>query len=261
MGKIDTKEKKYLEEKFGNRVNFRHTERKLYGHDIAAIPGIVKPFIGETIPDAVVQPQSEEELSGLIKWAAANRIPLTPRGKASSGYGGVLPMKKGIVVDFYRMKQIKEINTKALTATVQAGVVFEKLDKELMKKGLTLRLYPSSYPSATVGGWLAQGGAGIGSYESGWFRNNIVSARVVMPDGAIKDFRGEELDMIDSAEGITGFISEVTLHVRPEEELDVIAIGCPEADGIQHIVQSAINRDLPIWSVLFINPKMARAKK
>ncbi len=260
MGKINTKEKKYLEEKFANRVNFRRTERKLYGHDIAAIPGIVKPFIGETVPDAVVQPNSDEELSALVKWAAANKIPLTPRGKASSGYGGVLPVKKGIVVDFYRMKQIKEIDSKALTATVQAGVVFEKLDGALMKKGLTLRLYPSSYPSATIGGWLAQGGAGIGSYESGWFRNNVVSARVVMPDGSIKEFHGEELDMIDSAEGTTGLISEVTLHVRPYEELDVIAIGCPEADGIQHIVQSAINRDLPIWSVLFINPKMAQLR-
>ena len=60
---------------------------------------------------------------------------------------------------------------------VEPGVVWEVLDKALMKQGMTLRLYPSSYPSATVGGWLAQGGAGIGSLESGWFRDNVVSAR------------------------------------------------------------------------------------
>ena len=260
MSEINKKHREYLEEKFGSRVNFRRSERKLYGHDIAAIPGLVKPFIGETVPDAVVQPQNEAELSELVKWAVKNHIPLTPRGKATSGYGGALPMKKGIVVDFYRFKQIKNIDTKAMTATVQAGVVFEKLDNELAKHGMTLRLYPSSYPSATIGGWLAQGGAGIGSYESGWFRNNVIGARVVMPDGTVRDFRGGDLDMIDSAEGITGFISEVTLHVRPAEDLDVIAIGCPEADGIQHIVQSAINRDLPIWSVLFINPRMAQLR-
>jgi Fe-S oxidoreductase/FAD/FMN-containing dehydrogenase len=260
MSEMNKKQKKYLEEKFENRVNFRRVERKLYGHDIAAMPGMVKPIIGDTIPDAVVQPQSEEELAGLVKWAAANRIYLTPRGKATSGYGGVLPVKKGIVVDFWRMKDIKEINNKNLTVTVQPGVVFEKLDIALQKKGLTLRLYPSSYPSATVGGWLAQGGAGIGSFESGWFRDNVVSARVVLPGGTVKEFHGEELDMIDGAEGITGFISEVTLHVRPAEELDVIAIGCPEADGIQHIVESMITRNLPIWSILFINPRMAQFK-
>src|SRR4030042_1986891 len=196
MSSINSQQKSYLEGKFGNRVTFRGVERKLYGHDIAAIPGIVKPFIGNTMPDGVVQPQSEEELVELVRWAAANNVPLTPRGKATSGYGGVLPLKKGLVVDFYRMKRINEINTGAITATVQAGVVWEQLDRELTKKGLTLRLYPSSYPSATAGGWLAQGGAGIGSFEAGWFRDNVVSARAVMPDGNIRDTAGENLIII-----------------------------------------------------------------
>jgi Fe-S oxidoreductase/FAD/FMN-containing dehydrogenase len=260
MGTINNTRKFYLERKFGSRVNFRRIERKLYGHDIAAIPGMVKPFIGETLPDAVVQPENEEELVELVRWAAAENIPLTPRGKATSGYGGVLPLKKGIVVDFYRMKKIKNIDTAAMTTTVQAGVVWERLDKELMKKGLTLRLYPSSYPSATVGGWLAQGGAGIGSFESGWFRDNVVRARVVMPGGEIKEFKGEELDMVADAEGTTGFITEVELRVRPLEDMDVIAVGCPEADGMQNILKSAVEKNLPIWSVLFINPRMAQLK-
>jgi Fe-S oxidoreductase/FAD/FMN-containing dehydrogenase len=260
MSSINIKQQSYLEKKFGNRVTFRRTERKLYGHDIAAIPGMVKPFLGNTLPDAVFQPQSEEELVELVRWAAANNVPLTPRGKATSGYGGVLPVKKGLVIDFYRMKQVKEIDAAAMTAKVQAGVVWEKLDRELAKKGLTLKLYPSSYPSATVGGWLAQGGAGIGSFESGWFRENVISARVVMPDGQIREFRDKELDLIADAEGITGLISEVTLRVQTEDELEVIAIGCPEADGIQHIVQSIIDKKLPVWSILFINPRMAQLK-
>jgi Fe-S oxidoreductase/FAD/FMN-containing dehydrogenase len=260
MSAINRQQKSYLEEKFGNRVTFRRTERKLYGHDIAAIPAIIKPFLGNTVPEAVVQPQSEEELVELVRWAAANNVPLTPRGKATSGYGGVLPVKKGLVVDFYRMKQVKDIDAAAMTATVQAGVVWERLDRELMKKGLTLRLYPSSYPSATVGGWLAQGGAGIGSFEAGWFRQNVVGARVVTPDGLIKEFRDKELDLIADAEGTTGLISEVTLRVQPMEELEVVAIGCPDADGLQNMVKSIIDKNLPVWSVLFINPRMAQLK-
>ena len=124
MSKINSKQRTFLEEKFGNRVNFRKLERKLYGHDIAAMPGLIKPVIGSTVPDAVVQPESEEELVELIRWAAGNNIPLTPRGKASSGYGGVLPVKNGIVVDFYHMKEIKSMDSASLTATVQSGVVF-----------------------------------------------------------------------------------------------------------------------------------------
>ncbi|MFC1928619.1 FAD-binding oxidoreductase [Chloroflexota bacterium] len=147
-----------LQKMFDNRVSFRKLERKLYGHDIAAMPKLVKPFVGNTVPDAVVQPQSEAELLELVLWASGNRVALTPRGSASSGYGGVIPVKGGVVVDFYRMRAIRNIDKSKQTVTVEPGIVWEELDKELMKHGLTLRLYPSSYPSATVGGWLAQGG-------------------------------------------------------------------------------------------------------
>ena len=257
MGKITSKRQAYLEGKFGSRVCFRKTERKLYGHDIAAMPGLIKPLVGDTTPEAVVQPETEQELAELVRWASENRVPLTPRGKASSGYGGVLPVKNGVVVDFYHMNRILKIDPKAQIVTAQAGVVWEKLDRELAKQGLTLRLYPSSYPSSTVGGWLAQGGAGIGSYEAGWFRDNVVSARAVLPSGEVKQFTGKDLDLISDAEGITGFISEVTIRVMPLDELEVISIGCPDAHDLQQLVQSIIDRKLPIWSLLFINPRMA----
>ena len=48
--------KAQLEQIFGPRVNFDRTERTLYGHDIAAIPSLVKPLVGNTTPDAVTQP-------------------------------------------------------------------------------------------------------------------------------------------------------------------------------------------------------------
>jgi FAD/FMN-containing dehydrogenase len=260
MSKINAEQRSYLEGRFGSRVSFRKMERKLYGHDIAEIPSLIKPLIGKTTPEAVVQPESEEELIELIRWAAKNNIALTPRGKASSGYGGVLPIKRGVVVDFYRMNKILRIDPHAQTATVQAGVVWEKLDQELEKHGLTLRLYPTSYPASTVGGWLAQGGAGIGSYEAGWFRHNVVSTRVVLPDGSVREFSGTEVDVIADAEGITGLISEVTLRVQPLSDIEVMAIGCPDAHDLQRLIQSMIDEKLPIWSLLFINPRMAELK-
>ena len=211
MSSLDKQQQQYLSHTFGDRVKFDNTERKLYGHDIAAMPSIVGRFVGKTIPDAVVQPETEEQLVSLVRWAAEEKVPLTPRGKASSGYGGVLPIKQGVVVDFYRMNKVISVDPSSCTATVQSGVVWEKLDKQLAKDGLTLRLYPSSYPGSTVGGWLAQGGAGIGSYEAGWFRNNVVSANVVLADGTIKTFSGDELELVADAEGITGFISEIQI--------------------------------------------------
>ena len=66
-----------LQELFSNRISFDKTECKLYGHDIAAMPGLLKPLVGDTIPEAVVQPQSEGELVELVNWATKNKVPLT----------------------------------------------------------------------------------------------------------------------------------------------------------------------------------------
>ena len=253
-------EKLDLEEKFKNRISFELTERKIYSHDIASIPSLIKPLLGSKVAEAVVQPISEEELIFLAKWATKNKTALIPRGKATSGYGGVLPLKKSIIVDFFRMNKIINIDKINNTATVQPGIIWEKLDKELKKHGLSLRLYPSSYPGSTVGGWLAQGGAGIGSYEFGFFKENVQSVKVVLPNGSVEKFEKENLDLISEAEGITGFISEITINVMPLEELEVLAVSTPDEYNLQKFLSLITNSKIPIWSVLFINPKMAELK-
>jgi Fe-S oxidoreductase/FAD/FMN-containing dehydrogenase len=257
---LNKKRRRYLRELFGSRVNFDPTERGLYGHDIAAMPSLFKPLIGDTTPAAVVQPADGAELVELVKWAGREGVPLTPRGKATSGYGGVIPVRQGVVVDFYRMKKVLGVDAEAHTATAEAGVTWEGLDRELAKSGLTLCLYPTSYPSSTVAGWLAQGGAGLGSYQYGWFRDNVVSARVVLPDGGVRDFAGDELDLVADAEGVTGFITQVTLKVMPLEEVDLVAVGCPDAHDLQHLLTSLVAEEVPVWSVMFINPAMAEMK-
>ncbi len=75
-------------------------------------------------------------------------------------------------------------------------------------------MYPSSYPSSSVGGWLAQGGSGFGSFEYGTFKENVISARVALPTGEVKEFSGTELmHLVADAEGITGIITEVEFRV------------------------------------------------
>jgi len=260
MSKLTQHDKKWLLEKFTDRVTFDPVERILYGHDIAAMPRLFKPLIGNTKPDAVVQPTSEAELAELVKWAGQRRVALTPRGKASSGYGGVLPTRKGIVVDFYRMKQVLKIDPVAQTASVQPGISWESLDVAIQKARLSLRLYPSSYPGSSVGGWLAQGGAGFGSYEYGWFKDNVQSARIVLPDGTVREVSGADLDLVADAEGITGIISELTLKLQPHTEIGVVAIAFPDAFKFTAAMKNLVSGDLPVWSIVFINPTMAEMK-
>ncbi len=106
---MKAKDKVQLRERFGERVSFDKTEMLLYSHDTASLPGLVKRIIN-TVPDAVIQPSSTEDVVFITQFARQRNIPLTPRGAASSGWGGALPTKGGIVVSFSRMRHIQAID-------------------------------------------------------------------------------------------------------------------------------------------------------
>jgi len=235
-------------------------ERKIYSHDVGVMPPLVRPLIGKAIADAVVQPRDENEIIELVHWAGEAGVPLIPRGKATSGYGGILPIEGGMTVDFWRMRRLLEVDEGALTVTVQPGIVWEDLEGELRRRDLALRLYPSSAPSSTVGGWLAQGGFGFGSFEYGAFPDNVASARVVLPGGEVREFAGEDIDLVADAEGITGIITEVTLRIRPWEPEMVMGARFETADKLAAALRAIVHQDLPLWSISFINPEMAGMK-
>jgi Fe-S oxidoreductase/FAD/FMN-containing dehydrogenase len=245
-----------------DRVRTNRVERKMYSFDIGAMPALVKPFVPAGIAGAVVRPRTEDELVALVKLARSENFRLVPRGWATSGYGGALPTDGAVVVDFSGWQEILAVDAEALVVRAQAGAVWEKLDREIRKQGVTLRLYPSSYPSSSVGGWLAQGGSGFGSYEYGTFKRNVVSARVVLPTGEVKVFSGEDLvAYVADAEGITGFITEVEFRVRPLEDEVHRLIAFPSAAALGGFLSGVSAQELPVWSMTFLNPESTRLKK
>lgn len=249
-----------LQQMLGPRVNFDLMERKIYSHDVGVMPKLIKPIIGNTVAAAIAQVSSEQELVELVRWANTNKVPLVPRGKATSGYGGVLPVHGGVTVDMHRMRRILEIDPTAMIVRVRPSVIWGELEKELAKQGLALRTYPSSAPSSTVGGWLAQGGVGYGCFEYGAFRDNVISARVVLPNGEVRTFEGADLNLISDAEGTTGFITEVTLRVRKASADHAWAVRFDSAGAVAAAIQAALAAKVPLWSMSFINPTMARLK-
>jgi len=260
MGRLTGSQEESLRELFRERFSTDPMECRVYGHDVGSMPPLVKPLIGKAQAAAVVQPKEEEEIVRLVRWAREQRVPLVPRGKATSGYGGVIPVKGGILVDFWRMRDILAVDPEGGTVTVQPGIVWEELETELHKQGMALRLYPSSAPSSTVGGWLAQGGFGYGSFEYGAFRENVVSARVAQPDGTVCEFSGREIDLVADAGGITGIITQITFKVRRLGEDVVVGARFTEARWLAAALRELVQERVPLWSVSFGNPTMAILK-
>ncbi|ATW26513.1 FAD-binding and (Fe-S)-binding domain-containing protein [Candidatus Formimonas warabiya] len=260
MAHLSSEIREQLKARWENRINFDELERKIYARDMGVMPSMIKPLVGNPVPEGIVQPVSEAELIELVNMAREEKINLVPRGKATSGYGGVLPVHQGLVVEFNRMKQIHPIHAEDQTVTVEPGAVWEEVEFHLNQHGLTLALYPTSALSSTVGGWLAQGGAGIGSFEYGYFRENVVSARLVLGDGSVQEMKGQDLDLVSDVNGITGLISQVTFRVKPLTQLHIKAIAFDDCRNLASFMKEIYDRKVPLWSVSFINQDAARLK-
>jgi len=247
---------------FGDRdVSFDRVERKLYSHDVGSVPKLIKPFMPGGVAGGVVRPRTEGSLVELLSLANSKGLEVVPRGAATSGYGGAIPRKDAVVVDMRRFKRVVQVDPAGLTATVEAGVVWKDLQAVLEEHDLELLMYPTSAPSSTVGGWLAQGGSGYGSYQNGWFKDVVVSARVVRPTGEIETVSGSNLDTVSEAEGMTGFITQVTVRVARKDEVHLLAVAFETADALQAGLVGVAAESIPLWSVSFINPSAVRLGK
>ncbi len=192
---------------------------KLYSHDIAALPGIVHDVLNPDA-EAVAQPTNTEVVSNLLKYCKENHIPVVPRGHGTSGYGGALPTRGGLVLEMTRLNAIHHIDRQNMTAEVGSGIIWGKLIEELEDEGLTVAAYPSSAPSSTVGGWVAAGGSGIGSTKYGGIAEQVTDLEIVLPNGEIirtKD-TSEERFMIETDR--TDFIGGETFYGDISDNLD-----------------------------------------
>ncbi|MEW5748162.1 MAG: FAD-binding oxidoreductase [Candidatus Thermoplasmatota archaeon] len=229
-------------------------ERRLYSHDLAPLPKEMDALF-KTMPDQVIRPGHTEEVAQMVRKAIATKKPIVPRGAGTWGLGGSVPVKGGYVLDMTAMNKVVSIDEKNLTATVQPGITWKALSDALDAKGLFLPCYPSSAPSATIGGWLGTGGTGIGAYKYGTGGDLVRDLEVVLPTGVTihtGDKRvpanggGPNLNwLFVGSEGILGVITEVTLAVLPKpEEMRTVAYSFEDlgkfAPAMRKIVRSGV---------------------
>jgi glycolate oxidase len=211
-----------------DRVKTDKMERLLHNHDLAPLPPMMEMGF-KMMPDAVVRPANAKEVSAVVKLAVSEKVPVVPRGGASWGYGGAMPANGGIVVDMTTMNKVLRVDTENLEVEVEAGATWEKVAEEAAKKGLFIGYYPSSKPAATIAGWIATGGIGVGTYKYGSVKDNIRNMQVVLGDGRVVETgfdyvsdhsAGYSLNsLFVGAEGTLGLVTKVTLKAMPAPDV------------------------------------------
>jgi FAD/FMN-containing dehydrogenase len=223
----------------------------LYSHDIAALPGIVNDVLNPHA-EAVAQPTTSEIVSNLLKFCEKENIPVVPRGHGTSGYGGALPTKGGLVLEMTRMNEIYEINKGAMTVEVGAGIIWGKLLEDLEDQNLTVAAYPSSAPSSTVGGWVAAGGSGIGSTKYGGIKEQVVDLEVVLPDGQIIRTENTPLEFFEDGKqdpifkGDESFLYAADIYSKTDKNTTSLFL---DSNGTLGIISKVVLKVIPLRTI------------
>jgi len=180
--------------------------------------------IFQHLPEAIIFPESKEQISEVVKLANHEKFNIVPRGSGTGLSGGSIPVENSVVIVMTRWNKILEIDTKNLTATVQPGVVTAKLQKEVENIGLFYPPDPASMNVCTIGGNVANNAGGLHGLKYGVTKNYILGIEMILPNGELlktggknmKDVAGYNLrDFIVGSEGTLGIITKVLLKLIP----------------------------------------------
>jgi glycolate oxidase len=194
------------------------TVRENYRHDWSRDPSAGTPV-------AVVRPENAAEVQTVVRWAAAHRVPVVPRGAGSGLSGGSSAVDGGIVLSLERMTDI-EIDTACQVAVVSPGAFNKDVKSAAAKEGLWYPPDPSSFEICSIGGNVATNAGGLCCVKYGVTTDYVLGLDVVLADGTlvtlggkrIKDVAGLSLlKLFVGSEGTLGIVTRAILRLVPAQ--------------------------------------------
>ncbi len=177
------------------------------------------------LPEAVVFPDDEDQISRLMQLANEEHFNVVPRGAGTGLSGGAIPVENSLVVVMTKWDKILEIDDRNLTVTVQPGVITGKLQSEVEKFELFYPPDPGSMSVCTIGGNVANNAGGLRGLKYGVTKNYVLGTEMILPNGDllktggknVKDVAGYNLrDFIVGSEGTLGIITKILLKLIPQ---------------------------------------------
>ncbi|MGK7880774.1 MAG: FAD-binding oxidoreductase [Crocosphaera sp.] len=167
--------------------------------------------------DIVIRPTTEAEVIEVAQTCVKYKVPLTVRGAGTGNYGQCIPLEGGVILDTTKMQQILWLEQGV--ACVEPGVKMAAFDKLARQTGWELRMAPSTYRTATIGGFIGGGSVGMGSVNYGQLsdRGNVRALRIVTleDEPCLMELRGDEVQKVNHAYGTNGIITQIEIPLAP----------------------------------------------
>ncbi|WP_198508024.1 FAD-binding oxidoreductase [Bacillus sp. FJAT-42315] len=180
---------------------------------------------GEYLPDVVIQPKNSKEIAKLVQLANEYKVPVYPRGAATSLSGGSLAVEGGMLLDLSQFEKKLIIDRENLLAIVSPSVITADIHKRAEEVGLFYPPDPSSSHVSTIGGNLLENSSGPKGLKYGTTKEYVIGLEVITPTGEIirtggrtvKNVTGYDLTrLIVGSEGTLGIVTEAILRLIPK---------------------------------------------
>ena len=177
-------------------------------------------------PQAVVLPQTTEEVQRVVQALHEASVPIVPRGAGTGLSGGALAAQGGVIIGTGRMNKIISLDPENRTARVQPGVINAALSKAAAEYGLYYAPDPSSQSACTLGGNIAENSGGPHCLKYGVTSRYVSGATIVLSDGSVVRLGGlgtddASLDLLGAfvgSEGCFGIATEIEVRLLPRPE-------------------------------------------
>jgi FAD/FMN-containing dehydrogenase len=178
---------------------------------------VLKARLDHVQADFAVAPRSEAEVAEVLAACFRFDVPVTTRGAGTGNYGQAMPLAGGCILHLKHMDKVREVHPGRVV--VEPGCLLKDLDAALAPSSQEIRMFSSTWATATVGGFIAGGSGGVGSVRWGSLRDlgNILRLRVLTMEAEQRalEFTGEEIHRVSHAYGTNGIITEVELPTAP----------------------------------------------
>ncbi|MDC2997515.1 FAD-binding protein [Candidatus Pelagibacter sp.] len=210
---------------------------------------------------AVVFPETNYEVSQILRLCNEHKIPVVPFGTGTSLEGNVVGNEKGITISLEKMNKILSVNAEDFDCRVQACVTKEQLNEYLREDGVFFPIDPGA--NAAIGGMASTSASGTMAVKYGTMKTVITGLTVVLPNGDIintggrtkKTSAGYNLtNLFIGSEGTLGVITEVQLRLSPIPESIMSAV-ChfPTLEKAVQTAQQVIQYGVPIARIEMLN--------
>ena len=176
------------------------------------------------VPQAVVFPQSEEQVAEILSLSSEEGWQCIPGGRGSWLHGGQPPQGVDVVVSTERMNDISAYEPADQFIEAQAGAELDALERRTLECRQWLALDAPGGERGTLGAMVAVGAAGPLQAGFGSPRDQVLGATLVTGDGRVLGLGGrvvknvagfDLLKLVTGSWGTLGMITSVTMRLHP----------------------------------------------